>query len=128
MPVKVVHNAYSPKETVELCSRAGVGKANMRIDKIFFSSFMAGCLLAFACAVLLSTNASQWYQENAAGFIRMVGAIVFPFGLVTVVLTGADLCTGSFMVRPKLWIVIGFSDALVIVHHDLCATWPIEYP
>lgn len=99
MPVKVVHNSYSPRETVELCSRAGHAKANMRIDKIFFSSFMAGCLLAFACAVLLSTNASPWYQENAAGLIRMLGALVFPFGLVTIVLTGADLCTGSFMVR-----------------------------
>lgn len=96
MAVKVVHNAYSPKETVELCSRAGVAKANMRLDKIFISSFMAGCLLSFACAVLLSTNSSEWYQTNAAGFIRMVGAIVFPFGLVTIVLTGADLCTGSF--------------------------------
>jgi len=54
-------------------------------------------------------------QENAAGLIKMLAAIVFPFGLVgraplivtfsqadhsyvTVVLTGADLCTGSFMV------------------------------
>lgn len=95
--MQVVHNAYSPKETTELCSRAGVTKANMRIDKIFFSSFMAGCLLSFACAALLSTNSSPWYQENAPGLIRMIGAIIFPFGLVTVVLTGADLCTGSFM-------------------------------
>ena len=95
--MQVVHNAYSPKETTEICSRAGVAKANMRIDKIFFSSFMAGCLLAFACAASLSTQSSPWYQDNAPGLIRMVGAIIFPFGLVTIVLTGADLCTGSFM-------------------------------
>ena len=97
MHMQVVHNAYSPKETTEICSRAGVAKANMRIDKIFFSSFMAGCLLAFACAASLSTQSSPWYQDNAPGLIRMVGAIIFPFGLVTIVLTGADLCTGSFM-------------------------------
>jgi formate/nitrite transporter FocA (FNT family) len=97
-PIHVVHNAYSAKETVELCSRAGVAKANMRIDKMFFSSFMAGCLLSFACAVLLSTNTAPWYQENAPGLIRMIGALIFPFGLVTIVMTGADLCTGSFMV------------------------------
>ena len=95
--MQVVHNAYSPKETTELCSRAGATKANMRIDKIFFSSFMAGCLLAFACAASLSTQTSPWYQDNAPGLIRMIGAIIFPFGLVTIVLTGADLCTGSFM-------------------------------
>lgn len=97
MHVHVVHNAYSPKETVELCSRAGVAKATMRIDKMFISSFMAGCLLAFACAAALSTNASPWLQTYAPGLIRMIAAIIFPFGLVTIVLTGADLCTGSFM-------------------------------
>lgn len=96
-PIRVVHNAYTPKETVELCSRAGVTKSNMRIDKMFVSSFMAGCLLAFACAALLSTVTAPWYQENAPGLIRMIGAIIFPFGLVSIVLTGADLCTGSFM-------------------------------
>ncbi|TKA61414.1 hypothetical protein B0A55_11877 [Friedmanniomyces simplex] len=97
MATRVVVNCYSPKETVELCSRAGVMKANMRIDKIFASSFMAGCLLAFACAAVLSTNTAPWYQDNAPGLIRMIGALIFPFGLVTIVVTGADLCTGSFM-------------------------------
>lgn len=95
--IRVVHNAYTPQEATELCSQTGTIKAKARIDKIFFSAFMAGALLAFACAVTLSTNASPWYQDNAGGLIRMVGAIVFPFGLVTIVLTGADLATASFM-------------------------------
>ena len=102
MHTQVVHNAYSPKETTELCSRAGVMKANMRIDKIFTSSVLAGMLLSFACAALISTSSSPWYQENAPGLIRMIGAIIFPFGLVSIVLTGADLCTGSFMVSVSL--------------------------
>ena len=97
MHTQVVHNAYTPKETAEICSRAGVTKANMRIDKIFCSSFIAGCLLSFACAALLITNTAPWYQENAPGVIRMMGAVIFPFGLVSIVLTGSDLCTGSFM-------------------------------
>jgi formate/nitrite transporter FocA (FNT family) len=93
----VVHNAYTPREATEQCSRAGTAKANMRLDKMFFSSVMAGCLLAFACAASLSTNAAPWYQDNAPGLIRMIGAVVFPWGLVSIVVTGADLCTGSFM-------------------------------
>ena len=97
-PARVVHNAYSPKETIELVSRAGVQKAKMRVDKIFFSSFLAGALLSFAAAVCLVTNTAPWYQENAPGLIRMIGAIIFPIGLVMIVLTGADLVTGSFMV------------------------------
>lgn len=94
----IVHNAYSPQEAVEISSRAGAAKARMRIDKIFLSSFMAGAILAFACAAVSIVNTSPWYQENAPGVIKLLAAIIFPFGLVAIVLTGADLATGSFMV------------------------------
>jgi len=92
-----MYNCYSPQETAEIVSRVGVQKGNMRLDKVFFSSVSAGCLLAFACATALSTNAAPWYQENAPGLIRTIGALVFPYGLCMIVLTGADLCTASFM-------------------------------
>jgi len=97
-PLAVVHNAYTPKEAIEICSRAGTYKANMRIDKIIVSSFMGGGLLSFAGASYVTINTSPWYQDNAPGVIKMLGALVFPFGLVVIVLTGADLATGSFMV------------------------------
>jgi len=90
-------NAYSPKETTELVSRAGVTKASMRLDKIFVSSVSAGMILSFACATLLSTSAAPWMQENCPGLIRTIAALVFPYGLSIIILTGADLCTGSFM-------------------------------
>lgn len=48
----------------------------MRIDKMFLSSVMAGMLLSFACAVLLSTNTAPWFQDNAPGLIRTVAALV----------------------------------------------------
>lgn len=82
-------NAYTPQETIELVSRAGVKKGTMRFDKVFLSSVSAGCLLSFAAASALSANTSPWYQDNAPGLIRMIGALVFPYGLVMIVLTGA---------------------------------------
>ncbi|PQK08108.1 hypothetical protein BB8028_0001g01870 [Beauveria bassiana] len=36
-------------------------------------------------------------QESAPGYIRMISALAFPLSLVMIVLTGTDLCTGSFM-------------------------------
>lgn len=75
----------------------GVKKAHMRVDKVFLSAVSAGMILAFACATLISTNTSPWYQENAPGLIRTLAALVFPYGLVIVQFTGSDLCTGSFM-------------------------------
>ncbi|KPI44328.1 putative formate transporter [Cyphellophora attinorum] len=92
-----MYNCYTPAETAEIVGRAGVTKGNERLDKVFMSSVSAGCLLSFACATLLSTNAAPWYQENAPGLIRTIAALVFPYGLCMVVLTGADLCTGSFL-------------------------------
>lgn len=100
----VIVNAYTPKETIEQVGRSGVVKANMRIDKMFISSVVAGMLLSFACAVSLSTQTAPWYQENAPGLIRMIGAVIFPFGLVMIVVTGMDLCTGSFMVCLLLFL------------------------
>jgi len=44
--VRVVVNAYTPKETVELVGRSGVIRANMRLDKMFISGVVAGMLLA----------------------------------------------------------------------------------
>jgi formate/nitrite transporter FocA (FNT family) len=97
-PLEVVHNAYTPQQTTEIVSRMGAAKARMRIDKIFTSGFMAGAILAFACAAVSIVNTAPWYQENAPGVIKLFAALIFPFGLVAIVLTGADLCTGSFMV------------------------------
>lgn len=91
-------DALSPYEVVEAVAKAGVQKGNMRLDKVFFSAISAGCLLAFACGTVLSTNATPWFQENAPGLMRTISALVFPYGLCMIILTGADLCTGSFMV------------------------------
>lgn len=91
-------DSHAPAEVAQLVANAGASKGTMRLDKVFFSAFSAGCLLAFACGTALATNTTAWFQENAPGLIRTISALVFPYGLCLIVLTGADLCTGSFMV------------------------------
>jgi hypothetical protein len=54
----MAYNACAPAETIELIARADLIKGNMRLDKLFFSSVSAGCLLSFACATFISTNGS----------------------------------------------------------------------
>ncbi|KAK5658916.1 hypothetical protein OQA88_1730 [Cercophora sp. LCS_1] len=80
-----IMGAYTPAETIELVSRAGAKKGHMRPDKIFLSAVSAGCLLSFSAASSLSVTTAPWFQENAPGLIRMVGALVFPIGLVMIV-------------------------------------------
>ena len=109
-------DAFTAAQTTELVSRIGVKKSTTRLDKLFFNSVMTGPLLGFVreavrsycltrpdeiiqgCAIVLSVNAAPWYQENAPGLIRMVGALLFPVGLVMIVLTGSDLFTSNVMV------------------------------
>ncbi|KUM55465.1 hypothetical protein ACN42_g11807 [Penicillium freii] len=74
-------DAFSPHEVIEAISKSGAHKGNMRLDKVFFSAVSAGCLLAFACGTTLSTTAAPWFQDNAPGLIRTIGALVFPYGL-----------------------------------------------
>ena len=90
--------AYTPQETIELVSRSGVKRGNMRPDKVFLSAVSAGCLLGFGCGVSLCAMTAPWYTENAPGLVKLFGAGVFPLGLVLVVLTGADLFTATTMV------------------------------
>ncbi|KAJ4394448.1 hypothetical protein N0V93_003666 [Gnomoniopsis smithogilvyi] len=112
--------AYSPQQAIELVSRAGVKKANMRPDKIFLSACSAGALLGFAGACTLSINASPWYADNAPGLLRMIGAIVFPLGLVMIVLTGADLFTGTNMYTAVAALDRRISIWKMLIHWVLC--------
>ncbi|KAJ3526680.1 hypothetical protein NM208_g11072 [Fusarium decemcellulare] len=89
--------AYTPAETAEVICRAGVKKGHLRPDKVFLSAVLGGCILSFGCAVSLTALTAPWYQENAPGLIKLIGAAVFPLGLVIVILTGADLFTSTNM-------------------------------
>ena len=55
----------------------------------------------------LATEAAPWYQENAPGLIRTIGACFFPVGLIMIVLSGSDLFTSNVMVRlPQTWLTL----------------------
>ena len=90
-------DAFTPQQTAELVSRIGTKKSHMRLDKLFFNSVLTGPLLGFGCALMISVETAPWYQENAPGLIRAIGAMFFPVGLIMIVLSGADLFTSNIM-------------------------------
>ncbi|KAF5027822.1 hypothetical protein F66182_49 [Fusarium sp. NRRL 66182] len=112
--------AYTPQETIELVSRSGVKRGNMRADKIFLSAVSAGCLLGFGCGVSLMAMTAPWYQENAPGLVKLFGAGVFPLGLVLVVLTGADLFTATTMFTLTAVLQGRLSTRKMLLHWFLC--------
>lgn len=114
-------DAFTPAQTTELVSRIGAKKARMRIDKMFVNSFLGGALISFGCALALSTNSSPWFQTNAPGLIRTISAMVFPVGLIMVVLTGADLFTSYCMYSTVAWLHRRCSFL------DLLKTWFVSF-
>lgn len=48
-------DAFTPQQTIELVSRIGCKKAHMRLDKLFWNSFMTGPLLGFGFVLPLET-------------------------------------------------------------------------
>ena len=119
--VGLIMDAFTPQQTSELVSRIGTKKAHMRLDKLWFNSCMAGPLLGFGCAVMLSTLAAPWYQENAPGLIRSIGAVFFPVGLIMIVLSGADLFTSNVMF---MWTAFLHRRITIV---DLSVNWIISY-
>ncbi|KAF4336073.1 formate transport [Fusarium beomiforme] len=112
--------AYTPQETIELVSRSGVKRGNMRPDKVFLSAVSAGCLLGFGCGVSLCAMTAPWYSENAPGLVKLFGAGVFPLGLVLVVLTGADLFTATTMFTLTAVLQGRLSIRKMLLHWFLC--------
>ncbi|KAH8647000.1 Formate/nitrite transporter [Tricladium varicosporioides] len=114
-------DAFTPAQTIELISRIGAKKANMRLDKMVVNSVMGGLLLGFGCAINVSTASSPWFQTNAPGLIRTIAACFFPVGLIMVFLSGADLFTSYCMYS----IVALLHRRISII--DLAKTWAISF-
>lgn len=114
-------DAFTTQQTTELVSRIGCKKAHMRLDKLFVNSLMTGPLLGFGCAIMTSTEAAEWYQENAPGLIRTISASFFPIGLVMIVLSGSDLFTSNIM-----FMTVAFLNRRITIW-DLLKNWVVSY-
>jgi formate/nitrite transporter FocA (FNT family) len=87
---------------------------------MFLSACNSGFLLGFACATTVSTNSSEWFQINAAGLIKTISAMVFPYGLVMIVLTGSDLVTSAFMFSGLAALHRRIGIVKMLVHWAVC--------
>ena len=90
----------SPKEIANAADAAGKVKANLTSNNAFSAkfigmSFAAGAFIALGG--LLSVVAGYGFPEASAGnpsLQKMLSGLVFPIGLVLVVVLGAELFTG----------------------------------
>lgn len=84
-------------EILDKVSDSSIAKANSSVLKIFMLAVLAGAFIAFGAEG--STLASFNLTSNPAtvGLGKFVAGMVFPVGLMLVVLCGAELFTGNCM-------------------------------
>ena len=87
-------NLFSPSEFVKNFESIGRNKAEMPFLKLLFLAILAGLLIAFGGA---TSNAAIHSIDNVS-VAKVVSGAIFPFGLIMVVMTGAELFTGNCLI------------------------------
>ena len=91
----------APKEIANAMVNVGVGKANLPVGSMFLLGILAGAFIGFGG--LGNTIASQTFAGIDPGVAKLIGAAVFPVGLMLVVICGAELFTGNnLLIMPVL--------------------------
>lgn len=81
----------TPAEFVETYAEIGAGKAKAPAQKLFLLAILAGFFIGMGGA---ASNTATHALTNAA-VAKIVAGMLFPFGLVMVIFTGAELFTGN---------------------------------
>lgn len=84
----------TPKEIMEIVGEIGYKRTHRRTLALFLVGIQGGIFIAFACAA----TSTAVYAMSDPGLVRMITALIFPFGLATVVMTGGELFTGNCMI------------------------------
>src|SRR6478609_9994997 len=97
-----------PADVVAAMIAASKQKLNLEPRDLLIRGALSGALLAtatsFAFGAALSTGQP------------LVGALIFPVGLVMIVLLGLELVTGSFGLLPLAWLDRGATPGQVVTN------------
>lgn len=88
----------SSKEVVEKYIEGAKAKVDMPFGRLFGKAVMAGMMIAMGAAI--SSVAAHTVAD--VGLARLAAAVVFPVGLMMVMLLGAELFTGDCLVAMSV--------------------------
>lgn len=87
-------DSFSPAEIAARYSQAGAGKAKRSAAQLILLGILAGALIALGSA---ATNTAA-YGIQEPWIARTICSLLFPFGLGSVVIIGAELFTGNCLI------------------------------
>ena len=87
-----------PAEIAEYTIEAGVKKATTPDRKVLASAFLAGAYIAFGALGSVGAAYNLLSNPETYGLGKMVAGLMFPAGLMFVLIAGADLFTGNILI------------------------------
>ena len=87
-----------PAEIAEYTIEAGVKKATTPNKKVLASAFLAGAYIAFGALGSVGAAYNLLANPDTYGLGKMVAGLMFPAGLMFVLIAGADLFTGNILI------------------------------
>lgn len=88
----------SPSEIADSAVNIGTRKAKLSVSKQFVLGIMAGAFIAFGAQA--SSMATHTITDIAAA--KLIGGLIFPAGLILVLMAGAELFTGNSLMAIAL--------------------------
>ena len=103
---ELTRTALEPAEIYETAAQKGEVKANASLRYMLSLGFLGGAFIAVGflfCIKVASTFPKEW-----AGLGGVIGAAVFPVGLILILIGGGELVTGNMMA-----VTVGFLNKRV---------------
>lgn len=88
----------APAEIAEYTINTGVAKVNRSNSKVLVSAFLAGAYIAFGALGSIAASYNLLANPATYGLGKAVAGLMFPAGLIFVLLAGADLFTGNILI------------------------------
>ena len=110
-PQVVTFDAILPATMAARAEESGVKRAAMAPLTLLILSVLGGAFIAFGA--IFATTVSAGTAELSYGVARLLSALVFPVGLILIVVAGAELFTGNNL------IVMAWANGKVKTRHVL---------
>ena len=88
-------NYYTPAEVAEISIKKGVEKANLNKLTMMLLGFAAGAFVALGFVAYIRATGgmpSEW-----GSLVTLIGAMIFPVGIIMILIGGGELLTGNMM-------------------------------
>ncbi|KAJ9114987.1 hypothetical protein QFC22_005315 [Naganishia vaughanmartiniae] len=92
------HPSLSPKQTTEAIVESAVARHHTRVDVLFLKAVWGGIFLSYGGFLEAVVGGSPSANTSNPGLLRLVEGLVFPLGLMLIVLTGMELVTSNMMI------------------------------